>query len=267
MHTHRTAPILLAAAILAPLLGAHALQAQTPSQSRPASQPQPSTVVPVPRNDDWWQQRHQATLDRIKQAQAGTQGAKPVDLLFIGDSITQGWEGAGKDIWTKRYAPRNAVNLGFSGDRTQHVLWRLQHGEIDNIAPKLAVVMIGTNNSNGRDNTPEEIAAGIEAIVKTLRDKLPQTKILLLAIFPRAEKPDPQRGKNAKASEIASHLADGKMVQYLDIGPKFLGADGTMSKDVMPDFLHPNARGYEIWADAIEGKIKELMGESAATRP
>ncbi|HEX3726224.1 MAG TPA: GDSL-type esterase/lipase family protein, partial [Pirellulales bacterium] len=132
----------------------------------------PSTVVPVPR-DGGWMQRHESFNDRVKQGH--------VDLIFIGDSITQGWEGGGaKDIWQKYYGQRDAVNLGIGGDRTQHVLWRLDHGNVDGISPKLAVLMIGTNNSNGKDNTAEEIAAGIEAIVKKLRAKLPQTKVLIL---------------------------------------------------------------------------------------
>jgi beta-glucosidase len=212
----------------------------------------PSTLKPVPR-DGAHLKRHEAFNNRIKQGD--------VDLVFIGDSITQGWEGSGKDVWAKHYGDRKAVNLGIGGDRTQHVLWRLEHGNIEGISPKLAVLMIGTNNSNGTDNTAEEIGAGIEAIVKKLRTDLPQTKVLILAIFPRGAKPNPQREKNAKASEIASQLADNENIFYLDIGPTFLDADGTLSKDIMPDLLHLSPRGYEIWAEAIEPKVAELMGE------
>jgi beta-glucosidase len=197
--------------------------------------------------------RHNQFNERVKKGN--------VDLLFIGDSITQGWEGAGKDVWAKHYAKRNAVNLGIGGDRTQHVLWRIDHGNIDGISPKAAVLMIGTNNSNGRDHTAEQIGDGIKAIVGTLREKLPKTKVLILAIFPRGEKPSAQREKNAKASELASKLADDKQVFYLDIGPKFLKEDGTLSADVMPDRLHLSPQGYQIWADAIEPKLKELLGE------
>jgi beta-glucosidase len=212
----------------------------------------PSTVQPVPRKGQQLK-RHEQFNERIKQGN--------VELIFIGDSITQGWEGAGKDVWAKHYGPRNAVNLGIGGDRTQHVLWRLEHGNIDGIAPKVAVLMIGTNNSNGADNTAEEIGAGITAIVSKLRSALPQTKVLILGIFPRGPKPNPQREKNAKASEIASKLADDKNVFYLDIGPKFLAADGTLASEIMPDHLHLSPKGYEIWADAIEPKVAELMGE------
>ncbi len=213
-----------------------------------------SAITPVPREDKGWMARHESMNQRVKEGH--------VDLIFIGDSITHGWEGGGKEVWDKFYAKRNAVNLGISGDRTEHVLWRLDHGNIDGISPKLAVIMIGTNNY--KQNTPEEIGEGITAIVKKLRDKLPQTKVLILAIFPREEKPGETRERLAKASEIASKLADDKMVFFMDIGPKFLDKDGTLSKEIMPDFLHPNTKGYEIWADAIEPKVAELMGETKA---
>ena len=121
--------------------------------------------------------------------------------------------------------------------------------------------MIGTNNSNGDTNTAEEIGAGIEAIVKKLRAKLPETKVLILAVFPRGEKPSAQREKNAKASQIAARSADEKMVFYLDIGDKFLAADGTLSKEIMPDLLHLSPQGYEIWATSIEPLVARLMGE------
>jgi beta-glucosidase len=214
---------------------------------------EPSTVVPVPR-EGGWMERHNSFNERVKQGDVG--------LLMIGDSITQGWEGNGKEAWAKYLAPHKAVNLGIGGDRTQHVLWRLQNGNLEGIHPKLAVLMIGTNNSNGNDNTAEEIAAGIEAIVKELRTKLPETKVLILAIFPRGEKPNPQREKNAKASEIASKLADGKNVFYLDIGQKFLTDDGTLTREIMPDFLHLSPAGYTIWAEAIDPEVAKLMGES-----
>jgi len=212
----------------------------------------PTTVDPKPRDGNWMQ-RHNSFNERVKKGN--------VDLLLIGDSITQGWEGAGKDAWEKYYGKRNAVNLGIGGDRTQHVLWRLDNGNVEGIAPKLAVLMIGTNNSNGTDNTAEEIGEGIQAIVKKLRAKLPQTKVLILAVFPRGEKPNPQREKNAKASEVASKLADNQMVFFQDIGDKFLTADGVLTKEIMPDYLHLSPQGYEIWAASIEPNVAKLMGE------
>jgi beta-glucosidase len=201
----------------------------------------------------WWEPRQEAVNKRLKEGN--------VDLLWIGDSITHGWENGGKKIWDTYYAPRSAVNMGFSGDRTEHVLWRLDHSNFENISPKLAIVMIGTNNSNGEDNTAEEIADGVITICRRLRTQFPKMKILLLAIFPRNPEPSAQREKNAKASLLASRIADGKTIHYMDINQKFLTDDGTLTKDIMPDFLHPNETGYKIWAEAIESKIAELMGE------
>lgn len=211
-----------------------------------------SAVSPDHRHN-WWTTRNDAVNERVKQGD--------VDLLLIGDSITHGWEGGGKKYWAKHYTPRNAVNMGFGGDRTQHVLWRLDHGHLEGISPRLAILMIGTNNSNKEDNTAEEIGEGIIAICKRIRTKCPKTKILILAIFPRGPEPSEQREKNAKASLLASKIADGKMIHYLDINDKFLTKDGFLSKKIMPDYLHPNETGYKIWAEAIEPKVAELMGD------
>ncbi len=199
--------------------------------------------------------RHNKFNERIKQGN--------VDLVFIGDSITQGWEGNGKEVWGKNYASRNAVNLGIGGDRTEHVIWRLQNGNLAGVEPKVAVVMIGTNNSGGNTHTGQQIGEGIVEVVKTIQQKSPTTKVLILAIFPRGEKPNAQRDKNAAASAVAAKLADNKQVFFLDIGPKFLAEDDTLSKEIMPDLLHLSPQGYQIWADAIEPKLKELLGEKS----
>jgi len=207
-----------------------------------------SAVTPANRDKP----RHREFNERVKQGN--------VDLIFVGDSITHWWEKKGQEVWQEYYGHRNAVNLGIAGDRTQHVLWRLDNGNIDGISPKVAVVMIGTNNNPPR-NTGEEIADGIIAICKKLRTKLPKTKILLLGIFPREPKPCATRAELAKASKIASRIVDGKMIHYLDIGDKFLEPDGSISKDVMNDYLHLSTKGYRIWAEAMEAKMAELMGE------
>jgi beta-glucosidase len=222
-----------------------------PALARAEDKPN-DAIVPAPR-DGGWMKRHESFNERVKQGK--------VDLLFIGDSITQGWEGqGGKAIWEKFYGKRNAVNLGIGGDRTQHVLWRLDNGNLYNIHPKLAVLMIGTNNSG--TNSSEQIAAGVKAIVEKLRTKLPETKVLVLAIFPRgANKDDAKRKVNEGANAIIKGLADDKMVYYLDIGPNFLQDDGTLSKEVMPDLLHLNEKSYTTWAESIEPKVKELLGE------
>ncbi len=213
--------------------------------------PTHSAVTPVPRKDKGWVDRHESFNKRAAQGN--------VDLIFIGDSITQGWEGGGKEVWAKYYAPRKAMNLGISGDQTQHVLWRLDNGNLEGISPKAAVIMIGTNNHQA--NSAREIADGIEAIVKKLRAKLPKMKIVILAIFPRGEKPNEDRTKLAEASAIVSKMADGKKIFYLDIGKNFLGPDETISKEIMPDFLHLTPKGYEIWASSIEPTVKQVLGE------
>jgi len=207
-----------------------------------------SAVTPANRDKP----RHRAFNERVKQGN--------VDLIFIGDSITHNWEKAGKEVWAKYYGHRKAVNLGIGGDRTEHVLWRLDNGNIDGISPKVAVVMIGTNNHPPR-NTGEEIADGIIAICKKLRTRLPETKILLLGIFPREPKSCLMRKELAKASKIASKIADGKKIYYLDIGDKFVEPDGSISREIMKDYLHLTPKGYRIWAEAIEPKLAELMGE------
>lgn len=211
------------------------------------------TTTPMPRPDESWQRRHQKINDRANQGD--------VDLIFIGDSITHGWEGdAGKAVWDKFYGSRKAMNAGIGGDRTQHVLWRLDNGNIDGIKPKLAVLMIGTNNSGS--DTPDDIAAGITAIVQKLRTKLPETKVLVLGIFPRGPNADdPKRQVNVATNNIIKSLDDGKSVFYLDISDKFLNDDGTLERQIMPDLLHLSKQGYEIWAESIEPNVAELMRE------
>lgn len=216
----------------------------------------PAATLPAPR-DEGWQQRADADL---AAARAG--GHR---VVFIGDSITQGWRAAGKDVWREVWEPRHALNLGIGGDRTQHVLWRLDHGLLDALAApnndvRVCVVMIGTNNSNDDDHQAGGIGDGIAAIVARLRYALPNAKVLLLAIFLRGERPDAQREKCASASWYASMMFDGDdHVLCRDIGAHFLTADGTLTKDVMHDFLHLTATGYRIWADAIVADVDAML--------
>lgn len=193
-------------------------------------------------------------------------------LVFLGDSITHGWEKGGKEVWEKYWTPLNAANFGIGGDRTEHVLWRLDHGNFDGLKPKEIVVMIGTNNTGhqGRPQkeldgatyqcTAQQTADGVKAIIDKLETKCPSAKILLLAIFPRGATPEDKfRRQNEETNAIIKGYADNKKVYFMDINAKFLQPDGTLSKDIMPDLLHPNAKGYEIWAEAIAPKVKELM--------
>ena len=152
------------------------------------------------------------------------------------------------------------------------MIWRLQNGNFDGLKPKLIVLMIGTNNTGHQNrsipehggavytSSPEQTAEGVKMILDILGKKMPQTKVLLLGIFPRgATKDDPMRKQNIATNNLISGFADGKRISYMDIGSTFLQPDGTLPKEIMPDRLHLTSRGYQMWADAIEGKVKELM--------
>lgn len=214
-----------------------------------------TAIIPVPRDANWIK-RHEGFLAITK--------AGGIDILFLGDSITAGWRAKGSNVWNQCYAPRHAANFGISADRTQHVLWRMEHGELDGLKPKVVVLMIGTNNT-GKDedgtvrNTTPEVIEGVTTVVKGLRTRLPNTKILLLAIFPRGMLDDPQRAQVAVINTVLPKLDDGKMVRFLDIGSKFLEPDGTLPVDIMPDLLHPNEQGYQIWADAMGPALDEML--------
>ncbi|MGO9585193.1 MAG: platelet-activating factor acetylhydrolase IB subunit [Limisphaerales bacterium] len=217
----------------------------------------PNTATnPVPR-DSGWVKRHEGF---VQEAQRGG-----IDILFLGDSITDGWRTRGSNVWNRYYAPRHAANFGIGGDRTQHVLWRMDHGELDGIKPKVVVLMIGTNNTGKENdhktprNTIPEVIAGVQAVVGELRAKLPDSKILLLAIFPRGTLNDPQRAQAALVNTVIAKLDDGKTVKFLDLGPKFLEFDGTLPRSLMPDLLHPNGRGYQIWAEVMEPTLDGML--------
>lgn len=211
-------------------------------------------AMPEPKGDAWLK-LHMAFVE-----EAGKGG---IDVLFLGDSITDGWRlDPAKKIWDERFAPLKAANFGISGDRTQHVLWRIQAGEMDGITPKVVVLMIGTNNIGQRDPEPTaSAAAGVKAIVEEVLKKSPKTKVLLLAVFPKAEKAgDYSRTMVKELNDAIAKLDDGgKTVRYLDIGAKFLSADGSISKEVMPDFLHLSGKGYQIWADAIKEPLGAML--------
>lgn len=207
----------------------------------------PRSTIPVekPKN------RHEELL---KVAKAGK-----VDLLFIGDSITAGWEKTGKAAWQQHFAPLKAATLGDPGDRTENLLWRLRNGELEGLRPKLAVLMIGTNNVN---DTPQDVVLGIQANITEIQTRCPGTRILLLGIFPRSERPDAARARNEAVNRLLPPLAnakDPKRVVYLDISSSFLAKDQTLLKDLFSDSVHPNAKGYQAWAEAIIDTVKIQM--------
>ena len=218
------------------------------------------SIVPARQTDDfakdWWFARHQQkTTERLALNQ-------PVDLVFLGDSITHAWEYTAPKIWQKYYGHRNALNLGFDGDRTENLLWRIQNGELEGLSPKLLVLLIGTNNTGHRQESSEHTAMGIKAILDELQSRLPATKILLMAIFPRSKTPTQRLRKLVDGSnQLIKQYADEKRIFWMDINHLFLDAQGILDEAIMPDLLHPIAAQYEVWAAAIEQTVKRLLGE------
>lgn len=188
-----------------------------------------------------------------------------VDLLMVGDSIVFGWSRVGKDVWNEYYGDRNAVNIGSSGDRTYHMLWHFQNGGLEGMKernPKLVVVMIGTNNRGEPELKGRDTAYGILALLKEIHTHLPESKILLLAVFPRGDTPaDEGRIRNDQINEIIKGYADNKTVYWMDLGHVFMDDMSLLNRDLMPDGLHPNEAGYRAWAEAMELMIEKLMGE------
>ena len=207
-----------------------------------------SAVTPIERS------RHTDFLREIKAAHGD------FDFVLIGDSITDWWQKRNGPDTYSRFAPWKPLDLGVAAETTEEVLWRLLNGELDGIHPKVIMLMIGTNNI-ARGDQPEWVAAGVKKILETIRSKQPQAKILLLAIFPRsASSQDAIRRRVDETNKLLPALADGQNIFYMDIGPRFLDAQGNLSKEIMPDLLHPNAKGYQIWLDAVSPKLEELMG-------
>lgn len=235
----------LFALVLAPAFALAQPVAEAPSRS----------TTPTERfSEGWWKTRWEAKL-------AATKEAKDTQLVFLGDSITQGWEGGGKKTWEEHFAKYKPLNLGFSGDRTEHLLWRLKTDEanLKELKPKVAVILIGTNNTGHEQRPAADTANGIKAVLDELHTIWPQTKLLVLSVFPRGENADDKLRKlNDEINVLVSKFADNKTVFVQDISSSFLAADGTLPKDIMPDKLHLSGQGYELWAKAIDPKLKEL---------
>ncbi len=217
------------------------------------------TFKPTPRIKEYgwmsvasWKQRHEKFLARAKEGN--------IDVLFLGDSITEGW--GNNAAWKKHFVPLKSANFGVGGDTTQNVLWRITNGELDGISPKVFVLMIGTNNFGLHNDKPSDVATGVKTIIETLQKKAPNSKILLLAVFPRDQKPETDFRKRIKTlNEELAKLQDGKKVVFMDIKESFLDKEGNLSKDNMPDFLHLSEKGYFIWAEAIEPTVKKMLDQ------
>lgn len=212
-----------------------------------------TTPVAAKTNGEaWWNGNCKRIDDDILKMEG------KVDVAFVGDSITARWRGG--ENWTKHWGGYRAVNMGIGGDQTQHVLWRLQNGDLEGYQAKLFVVMIGTNNMWAKNADPAAAAAGIKAVIDLIRSKQPQAKILLMSILPEGKKPGPGREKRAEVNRLISQFAGGP-VEYVDIWDKYLEPDGSISQEIMHDFLHLAPKGYDIWAESIAGKVREIVGE------
>jgi len=225
-----------------------------------------SAMIPVIQDGD--EARHAAKVQAARQ--------HSYQLLLIGDSITENLETEPfKAVWDRYFAPRDALNLGYSGARTENILWNLTNGELEGQSPKAVVLLIGTNNSDDANypivHSAEQIADGTAAIIALLRARCQAAKILLLRIFPRERiylHPNgSERGNhanrlavNTRASELCARLADGHHVFFLDVTPCFLRSNGTIDPAMMPDLLHPSPKGAQAWAEAMDSILTKLMG-------
>jgi lysophospholipase L1-like esterase len=224
-----------------------------------AAQENVKALLPVDRKDEWWQKRFAEKNEQLKKGDA--------ELLLVGDSITNGWDNdSAKEAREKYLDGWKWVNLGFSGDQTQHVLWRLENAPMDAVKPKAIMLMIGTNNI-GNKQSPEDTVLGIAAIVKKLKDLYPNAKILVLNVFPRDEKPDGRLRVEVDKinSLLPKTLGKQKNVTLFSINDKFLDKDGTLPKSVMPDSLHPQKDGYLIWGETVQPKLKSMIEQKSTS--
>jgi lysophospholipase L1-like esterase len=244
-------------AALAPILffapcahSAETAAANPPAAAKPTPKPRKAEDASKPASVNAGRQK--AFLERAKD--------KGIQLVFLGDSITDFWQNRGKAVWEQYYAKYDAANFGVSGEHTEHTLGHIAGGILDGLRPRVVVIMIGTNNiGHIADEKPEWTAAGIREIVNTVHVKLADTKVLLLGVFPREGKDSRHRKQIEEINAIISKLDDGKKTRYLDLTSKFTDAGGNIPKNIMPDGLHPNAEGYKIWAEAMHPLLTEML--------
>jgi lysophospholipase L1-like esterase len=226
------------------------LAAMTPQDPSPAK-PAHAAVTPQPRGDQWILERQATCVRRAKEAKAA-------DVVFVGDSITQGWEEDGVDAWQKHFGGLSTLNLGVSGDRTEHVLWRLQEAPIARLDPKVIVLLIGTNNLGHGTSNAEQTLDGCLAVLQALRAQAPKAQILVCEIFPRGDRINAMRGDIAQINQAVRGQLDARM-KALPIGDRWVQKDGTIRKSDMPDFLHLSKAAYEQWAQALLPEITAAL--------
>jgi len=235
--------------------------AEKAETSAPIPEKNPATIPTEKLDREWWAERHQNIIDNNQSSP---------HLILVGDSILHSLDDPSRQqVWEEYLDQYSALNLGFSGDRTENVIWRLQNGEIEGINPKVALLLIGTNNTDGNHflsiTPPEALAEGIWEICSVLRNKLPDTRILLLGILPYGYTPNFRDVINKETNQIISGFpAKDSYIHYRDIGPVFLDSESRVDKALMPDFLHPNTEGHLKMFEALEKDIADLMALSGA---
>jgi lysophospholipase L1-like esterase len=255
MLRRRLRSLLAYPAIAAPLLLLGIAGPQSPPQAAAAGEG-PTSVRPVPRTEGAVE-RQGEVLRRVREAR-GT-----ADLVFVGDSITQGWEGNGRERWETDFAPYGAINLGVSGDRTEHVLWRLREAPLTPLAPKAVVLLIGTNNLGHGSSNAEETLLGIRRVIETLRGQCPDATIVVCGILPRGNRFNAMRGDICQINQVLARLDDARTI-VVDFGERFVAIDGSIPVELMPDYLHLSPAGYGVWADAILPVLRPLLPSPSA---
>ena len=263
MRLHRNSSLCRATAVCLTFLLSHPISARAAdpapdteiASSDAAEAKSEASTTPVPQPSERRAREYAGLNKRVKEQVAGG----PVRVAFLGDSITEGWSDRGIETWNEHFAPLSAINLGIGGDETQHVLWRIDHGSFDGYSPDVVVLLVGTNNLGNSHQDAGQTANGIRAVVHRLLEKFPRTKILLLGVFPRgAAADDPYRRQIKEINTSISQLEDNSRVFYLDIAEEFTSSDGSIPPEIMFDALHLSPAGYEVCADAIAPKVKEL---------
>lgn len=212
-------------------------------------------MTPAPRAVEYpwmsierWRQMH---ADQVARARQGN-----VDVMFVGDSLTEMWP---KALWEENFGHLKAANFGIGGDHTGNVLWRLQDPAIAGLEPKLVVLMIGVNNINLCKEEADEVFGGIQAVVAALRKQYPQARILLNAVLPEAAPESDERRRITALNRKVRTLGDGKTIFFHDYGQHFMGEGGVLSKELQPDLLHFSEKGYRVLAAAVRPDIERLL--------
>ncbi len=211
------------------------------------------SITPTSQKELWWLYRH-------KKKRVDLKNYEDVDVILMGDSLIHNWENMGLSLWEPNTEDYRQFNLGYAGDRTEHILWRIENGELEGVDPKVLILLVGTNNTGFRSDESGQTAFAIEKIVLSIREKLPNTKIILTALFPREELPtDPLRIINDDINKRIAKLDDGKSIFFLDIGHLFLEESGRLRMDLMGDGLHPGYPSYLKWREVMAPLLGRLM--------